>query len=337
MINYTTVTIITLVILAFIMFGGQKTIKRTSVNLKIPLHTEVPSPTRYSSLFIENLIKRVSKNVRINIEREAYRNPKFIAYITNYESEGNKIYALMSIPSSQVNSKKYPVLIFNHGYINPNSYSTINSYKGTFDAYATKDFLVIKSDYRANGNSEGDKQDPLNRLSYPIDILNLIQGLESIPEADTDNILIWGHSLGGDVSLKVIEATNKIKGASLWAPVSADYPESLYYFIRKHRPNDLEKIKQAVEKIIDPKDLKKLSPSQNLSKIRTPIIIHHGQKDESVPYEWSVKLVEKMTELKLPVTFESYGNENHNFTNGSRNVLIKRDMEFFKLQLQQLR
>ncbi|OGK20156.1 hypothetical protein A3C23_01485 [Candidatus Roizmanbacteria bacterium RIFCSPHIGHO2_02_FULL_37_13b] len=333
--HYTTVAIISLAIFALIIVGQKNHGKQIVSNKKTVITTPLPTPSLYSPLFIENLYKRISKFVIINIEKEAYRSRKFTAYIINYESEGKKIYALMSIPNNSNITKKYPVIVFNHGYIDPKNYSTISSYKATFDTYAAYDFIVIKSDYRANGKSEGDKTDPLNRLSYPVDILNLIEGVKSLPQADINNIFIWGHSLGGDISLKIIEATDKIKGVTLWAPVSADYPESLYYFIRKNRPDNLNKIKEIVEKIVDRKDLHKLSPSQNLNKIKTPVIIHHGDNDELVPYEWSTKLVDKMNDLKLSVNFYSYKNESHNFTRGSKSTLIQRDIEFFERIIKQ--
>ncbi len=36
-----------------------------------------------------------------------------------------------------------------------------------------------------------------------IDVINLMNALESFPEADVERIGMWGHSMGGGVTLKV--------------------------------------------------------------------------------------------------------------------------------------
>lgn len=283
--------------------------------------------TIYSPYTIESLKTR-SYNTTITRESVAYQTGKFSAYIASYMSDGLKLYTLLSIPKTKKPNTGFPVLIMNHGYIDPNEYSTIQSYKRTFDEYASQGFIVLKPDYRANGKSEGDKKNPLNRLSYPIDVLYLVHAIHSITEADSKKIYMWGHSMGGDITLKVLESTDKVRKATLWAPVSADYPESMLYFIRKNRPDELEKVEKLIEKIIPATELKKLSPYQYVSYITAPLLIHHGTNDESVPYSWSTTLSSQLTAKKIPHTFYTY-DDDHNFTHGSRATVIERDLQFF--------
>jgi dipeptidyl aminopeptidase/acylaminoacyl peptidase len=266
----------------------------------------------------------------IKIVEKAYSTSVFNTYIIEYVSDGLKLRALMSIPKTKKPEKGFPVLVFNHGYIDPQTYSTINSYKGSFDNYASQGFIVIKPDYRAHDKSEGDPKQVLNRLSYAFDVLNLIAAIPTIPEADTDKIVLWGHSLGGDVALRVLEVSDKIKGATLWAPVVADYPESMLYFIRKNRPQELEKTEKLIRALLPQTEYDKLSPSKNTQFIKAPIIIHHGTADESVPYNWEKEFIKRLEANKIRHEFYTYPGENHNFTKGARGQILQRDLVFLK-------
>lgn len=298
--------------------------------LAVPTRTPI---TNISTPFtIESLRKREYKKSTITVESKAYENDIFTAYIISYDSDGNKLYALLSVPKELKSNSAF--LILNHGYIEPKNYSTIHSYKHTFDYFANRGFVVLKPDYRANGNSEGDKTDPLNRLNYPIDMLNLIASLPSLSptvvERGKRNIFIWSHSMGGDITLKVLEvAGSKIKAASLWAPVSAPYPESMLYFLKIYDSANYEKTKELVYKFFSADDFIKLSPSKNTQFIKSKIIVHHGTADESVPYQWSVDLNKELSVSKIPHVFYTYQNEDHNFSRGANETLLKRDVDFF--------
>ncbi len=300
-------------------------------NDTLTVPTSAPITNISTPFTIESLRKREYMKSTITIESKAYDNEIFEAYVISYNSDENKLYALLSVPKDVKSNS--PFLILNHGYIEPGNYSTVYSYKNTFDYFANKGFIVLKPDYRANGNSEGDKTDSLNRLSYPIDVLNLIASLSSlsptIAESKRD-IFMWSHSMGGDISLKVLEvAGSKIKAASLWAPVSAPYPESMLYFLKTRDSANYEKTKELVYKFFSADDFIKLSPSKNVQFIKSKIIMHHGTDDESVPYEWSVNLDRELTLSKIPHVFYTYQNEDHNFSRGANATVLKRDLEFF--------
>ncbi len=294
--------------------------------------TQAPITNISTPFTIESLRKREYKKSAITIESKAYSTDSFVAQVISYDSDGNKLYALLSVPKNS--NPNTPFLILNHGYIDPDVYSTISSYKNSFDYFAGKGFIVLKPDYRAHGNSGGDKKDPLNRLNYPIDVLNLIASLPSLSptiiQSSKRDIFIWSHSMGGDISLKVLEvAGSKIKRASFWAPVSAPYPESMLYFLKIHDAANYEITKELVYKYFSADDFVKLSPSKNTHFIKSEIILHHGTADESVPYKWSVDLVNELTSSKISHKFYTYQGEDHNFTKGANGTVLKRDIDFF--------
>ena len=280
----------------------------------------------YDHLFIENLKKFKFQNSELTIESKIHEYKAFTSYIVSYYSENLKLYALLDIPNT--NKNKYPVIVVNHGHIPPEKYSTTNSYSMVTSYYAENGFLVLKPDYRGHDKSEKAGDSPLNVLSYPVDVLNLLYALPSIKEADLSNIFLFGHSMGGPVTLTVLEVYPNIKAATLWAPVSETFPESSLYFTRKRNKEMAAEMTNQFNKIFTKTDYYKLSPTNYLSLIKAPILLQHGNLDESVPYQWSEKLVEKFKANNINYKFYTY-EDDHNFSRKYFYPALKQDVDFF--------
>lgn len=284
----------------------------------------------YLNYSIETLRKRELKTSTLFVESKLFEEEKFISYLAYYYCEGYKLYARLDVPKLRIPEKGYPVVIVNHGFIPPEKYSTIKSYHYVASFFARNGFIVLKPDYRGFGFSEGKEAGYLNRIKYPVDILDLIACIPSIKEADKDNIFMLGHSMGGLVTLIVLEATDRIKAASLWASVSVDFPENGLYFLRKRDQLLANEYLEKIKSEIGESNFYKFSPLSFITFLNTPLIIHHGTSDESVPYEWSVLLTEKLKEKAKEFIFYSYPDEDHNFSKKSFYKVLNRDLVFFK-------
>jgi len=297
-----------------------------------------PKPFPYS---IPALINRSYSLEQITIEKQISSNKSFYSFISSYYSDGLKLFALMNKPNLDKPESGYPVLILNHGYINPKEYSTVNSYKEVADFYTKNGFVVVKPDYRGNADSELDNS-ALMRFAYPTDILNLISSLNSITDVNQNRVFLWGHSMGGEIALKVLEIASKnndlkgkIKGAILWAPVTdpvkwfsqpnlAKIPESglkqfpyTNTFKIMGNPDSNSKIWQSV------------SPLNHLQNIDIPIFIQHGTNDNIVPYTWSVYLNKSLIKLDKNSNLVLYKNNNHNLSL-SREQVLSDSLDFLK-------
>lgn len=281
-------------------------------------------------LFIEELRKRNYGNGKIEIEKDLGIKDKYKSYIISYYSDGLKLYALMNVPNIKKPLKGYPVIIVNHGYIPQDQYSTENSYKYVAGFYANNGFLVLKPDYRGHDKSQIGENIISDRLSYAIDVLNLLYLIPTLEYSDANNIFMYGHSMGGGVTLTVLEIASNIKAATLWAAVSVEFPESILYFLRKRNLEDSNKLLLEIEKIFNKDDYYKLSPINYLQYIKSPLIIQHGTKDESVPMEWSDQLEIQMKNKNILYNYIKYQNEDHNFSKSSFYKVLKADVNFFK-------
>jgi dipeptidyl aminopeptidase/acylaminoacyl peptidase len=288
-----------------------------------------PESRLWSPLFIENLQKRDYSST-IVIENTISEKSEYTSYRVRYDSDGLKQYALMNVPATGSADDVFPVIVVNHGYIPPAVYRTEKHYRLITTYFAKQGFLVLKPDYRGHDRSEaGPLQQPFSRVSYAVDVLNLVAGIPGIKEADSNNIFMFGHSMGGDVTLRSLQVNRAIRAASIWAGVTARFPESTAYFVRKRDPDAAAKLEQYVYDIYTKEEMTHLSPIDNLHYMQTPLIIHHGTLDSSVPFEWSSDFTKALDAAGREYTFHSYVDD-HNFAQKYYYTVLGRDAAFFK-------
>ncbi len=304
--------------------------------------TPTPTPTPLHPLMIESLRQQAYPGSEITIEETLDPGSNYDRYIASYLSEGNKIYALLTVPQGEKSESGWPVVIFNHGYIPPAQYRTAERYVAYVDAFARNGYIVFKSDYRGHGNSEGEATGGYGSSAYTIDILNAVSSIKNYPDADPDRIGMWGHSLGGHITLRSMVATEDIKAGVIWAGVVASYPD---LFERWHRrydgnptptPNPNSSRRRWRQELFEvygspeenPEFWASISPNSYLSDLSGPIQLHHGTADSSVPVEFSETLSGQIQEVGKPVELYTYENDNHNISNHF-GTAMERSIQFF--------
>lgn len=311
-------------ILAF--FGLTNTIQLPAGSIPV---TPTPHPFSITALSVRTY------DTNLVIQSQARTTSTFTSHIASYDSDGLKQYSLLNKPIGQTPTGGWPVVIVNHGYIDPDVYSTPNSYINTSAYFASAGFVVLKPDYRGHANSEGEAGSLTSRINYAVDVLNLLSAIKKLDYVNPDRIYMYGHSMGGDVTLRVIEACPTcIKAASLWAPAVTDWPESFMFFARRN-PQDTariqrrERFQKELSELFKPEDFSSVSTLANVSLVQIPVNIHHGTNDESVPYEWGTQLKEKLELAGKTVNFYSYQNANHDISS-HWSPALNRDIELFK-------
>jgi len=161
----------------------------------------------------------------ITIEETLQPGANYDRYIVSYLSEGFRIYALLTVPRGRVPENGWPVILFNHGYIPPEQYRTTERYVAYVDAIARQGYIVLRSDYRGHGNSEGEAATGYASAAYTIDVLNAVASIKRFPEADPERIGMWGHSMGGGITLRIMVTTSDVKAGVIWAGTVASFPE----------------------------------------------------------------------------------------------------------------
>lgn len=305
----------------------------TSTSTPLPTATPTPHP-----LSIEALRVRDYPGSDIVIETELDPGVNYNRYIVSYRSEGLKIYALMTVPTGEKPPSGWPVIIFNHGYIPPDVYVTTERYVAYVDLIARSGYIVFRSDYRGHGNSEGEALGAYSRPDYTIDILNAVASMKKYPDADPNRIGMWGHSMGGYITLRSMVVSQDIKAGVIWAGVVGSYEDLLYNWRRgtgsspdsQPRPGSwrLTFVENYGSPEDNPEFWNSISANSYLAEISGPIQLHHGTNDTDVPLLFSENLFFQMLDAKQYVEFYKYEGDNHNISNYFSTAMA-RTIEFF--------
>ena len=138
-----------------------------------------------------------------------------------------------------------------------------------------------------------------------------------------------GHSMGGGVTLNTLVIRPElVKAALLFAPVSGDYRKNFNKWTRS-RPETASRIEQLYGMpTTNPEFWAGISAINYLARITTPVQIHHGTADESVPIEWSDELYEALQAVDDEIKYFVYQGELHEFINAWPQAM-QRTADFF--------
>lgn len=260
-------------------------------------------------------------------------NQSYTRYTITYQSGELTISGIMNVPKGH---GPFPVLILNHGYIDPTVYTNGRGLRREQDYLAKQGYVVLHPDYRNHAFSTKTEDDHLSlRLGYTEDVINAVYAIKNSELAflDKNNIGMLGHSMGGGITLNVLVTKPElVKSAVLFAPVSADYRDNFERWTRSRSTEAQDIIAAYGEPTINQEFWQNISPMNFLEKIRAPILLHHGTADESVPIEWSNRLDQALRTHNKTITYYTYNDQPHEFTS-DWSLVMRRTLDFFNSTL----
>ncbi len=287
-----------------------------------------------STLSIPHFSKMRLSGTGLTLQKVLAENDAYTRYDIQYFSNGLRISGIMNIPKG---TGPFPLLILNHGYIDPKIYTQGRGLKREQDYLARAGFAILHTDYR--GHADSDPSPMIEKaydgnLEYAMDSANAILAVRAtkLPSVDTMKVGMLGHSMGGGVTLALLTGRpDLVDTAVLYAPVNADVWENFTRW-REKREDDDETVKINGTKETNPELWKNLSPETFLKDIRAPILLFQGSKDKDVPQEWSDELADNLRALGKDITYTEYAAEGHEFAT-QWTSFMKDTAEFFRREL----
>ena len=291
-------------------------------------------------------------DTRLEFVRPVKGGDSFDAHLVSYTSAGLKVHAMIATPRRDKPVGGFPVLVANHGHHpDPPRYGITaegvdwrpgDYYRAIPQLFAAMGFLVVMPDYRGHSDSEGLEYTDgmLESLYCTEDVLALLAAINDIADADPRNVFMWGHSMGGEVTLRALLATDVVRGASLWSSVGGDIWDQAFYYSRyrdpratdsaEHAKEVIDKLREDLASLDGPFVLKRGEPLRYLEHLTAPIIIQHAIGDRGAAYDWSARLAKELYLRSHPYEFHTYAGKDHLFTGADLEQAAKRDEAFFR-------
>jgi len=317
-----------------------------------PLPTLTPTATPMPHLMypytIAGLRERDFPGGEIQIGARTAFNDQFSTYLISYPSEGLTITGVLNVPAGE---GPFPVIVMNHGFYPRNDFSSGDGSQRAAEYLAQRGYMTISSDYRTWGGSDFGVS--FFHTGLVADVMNLLASLDSIPQADVSRIGMWGHSMGGGITTKILTLESPVRAAVLYAPNSADDADLIarwgYGCIGDIAAGELldtcnsadvipeslpaEVIAAYVESAQSPEKMREIAPYYHLDSVNVPVQIHIGSADGdyigSTPPDWSYKLNQALLDWNKNVQLFVYQNQRHSFTGDAWVLFMDRAVAFY--------
>jgi len=180
--------------------------------------------------------------------------------VTFQNSKGMNLVGIFHFPKKETKS----IIIMAHGFTGDKD--EWGRFVKAAEEFCKNGFAVFRFDFSASGESDGDSI----TVSQWVD--DLKSAINFVKQKSYSNIGLLGLSLGGLCSILAYD--ENIKTMVLWAPVT--------------KAKTLSKLKEEIQT--------ELNEQEILSKIKCPVLIIHGDKDDVVPVEHSRKAMKYLPE-----------------------------------------
>ncbi|NJN18920.1 MAG: prolyl oligopeptidase family serine peptidase, partial [Oscillochloris sp.] len=295
-----------------------------------PTATAIPptaTPDRYAEyapLTIDGLRARSYGEGEIRVLQVLSETPQFTRELFEYESDGLRITGQLTRPRG---AGPWPVVILNHGYFPLDVYRTGYDTQHASDYLAARGYLGLAPDFRSHAGS--DIAPNIFKAGHVIDTLNLIGPALRLTEAQGDTVLMWGHSNGGEITLKAMLVSDRIAAGLIYAPASSFLADSYNTYSRGQTLWDPRNTADYPFTPDAAPDLyNRLSAYPHLEYLSAPVQWHHGTADP-VPPEWSIVPHERLVALGKNTELFLYPGGTHSLQGADKELYLQRTLAFF--------
>lgn len=306
--------------------------------------SETATPTATPTLHPMSILaarQRAYPGSPITIVQTLEPGANYYRYLAYYESDGLKIYGLLTKPFGERPATGWPAIVFNHGYIPPDLYRTTERYVAYVDDLAQHGYIVYKIDYRGHDQSDGEATGAYGDPGYTTDVLNAVSALQAFPDADAQRIGMYGHSMGGFLTLRAMVISRQIKAGVIWSGVVGSYPDMVCCWHppgaggpkRTPDPNFRSGWRtQWLNLYGSPQDnpgfWQGISANAYLNDLSGPIQLHQDTADTEVPAKFSQDLFQAIRATGKLVEYYEYPGDDHNLAH-SFTLAMTRTLAFF--------
>lgn len=299
-----------------------------------PTPTATPTPSAKPDLIsVRALIEKNYNGDKLKLGRVLARTDDYTKRIVTYRSEKLTVSGVMLIPDGK---GPFPVLVLNHGYIDPDTYFPGQGMPREHDYLARQGYVVFHTDYRGHASGDDDPDvDYELRLPYAVDTINAVYAVKrsKLDILDGDRVGWLGRSMGGNVTLNALVAQpDLVDAAVIYASTSSLAAQNWKQFYSDS--DDRRSVNRKIDRTYglpddSPAFWRAASPKTYFDRVSDPLMVHHGTADDTCPISWSEDIVETLEKKGKDVTFHRYRGAGHTFEGATWQRAIERTVDFF--------
>ncbi len=192
---------------------------------------------------------------------------------------------------------KYPCLIYNRwGHKDDGILNEIIVARD-LHRFARWGYVVVASQYRGYAGGEGEDEFGGEDVD---DVLNLIPLLESIPEADTSRIGMYGINRGGMMTYLSVSRTQKLKAAIVESGISNLFLYAANNEVKGFYDDMAEMIADYYSDRVNPLKKRSVSFWTDQMPTSTPFLLMHGTSDQDIHPSETFTAIEQFFRNRIP-------------------------------------
>ncbi len=251
-------------------------------------------PTQLAVVSAEGGQARVLTDTRAaEFKQQAWIAPRFEPVPSSHVKA--PIWSKFYRPETLEVGKKYPIVLFVHGAgYTQNSHARYPYYfreQMFHNLLVEQGYLVLDMDFRASAGYGRDWRTAIYRHMGEPELQDLLDGVKWLVEqhqGDADKVGVYGGSYGGFMSLvAMFNAPDLFKAGAALRPVT-DWTQ----YNHEYTSNILNTPE------LDPEAYRRSSPIFFADGLQGDLLIAHGMMDDNVFYQDSVRLAQRLIELK---------------------------------------
>lgn len=345
--------IVALFLIPAVLFITHMVLQVSTANVELQEAAVAPTPTPIeSSLSLSHMKQAAYPGSRLRIEQVLPDGPQYRRSLISYMSDGLKVEGLLTIPIGPKPKNGWPAILLNHGYVSPEIYIAATNYANIVNAFASQGYVVLMPDYRGNGLSQGVPIQPYIAPDYTADSLNALASLKRYNNSTASSeavinvhkIGVFGHSMGGNVTLHDLIISHVFKAGVIWAGSVGSYTQIIPWWGERYANgipagNDLDTyyaLKQMIKRHgipqTNPGFWYAIDPTNFLEDVTSPTLLQVGTADHVVPEDFTLNLYKKLQNKKKKVSLITYPGADHNLAPDTYQAL-KQSISFFNTYL----